>query len=107
LVKGRVAIEDVGTRLVVSDARLLDAVVEKGPKLLRVRVELEKLEADSLDRLYQLMASRPGRCKVAFDLVKTDGSAATLEAGSAVKPDRELLDGVRAICGNDSVAVVQ
>ncbi len=107
LVKGRVAIEDVGTRLVVSDARLLDAVAERGPTLLRVRVELEKLEADSLDRLHQLIASRPGRCKVAFDLVKTDGSAATLEAGSAVKPDRELLDGVRAICGTDSVAVVQ
>jgi DNA polymerase-3 subunit alpha len=107
LVKGRVAIEDVGTRLVVSDARALEAIAEKGPKLLRVRVELEKLEADSLERLHQLIASRPGRCKVAFDLVKTDGSAATLEAGSAVRPDRELLDGVRAICGSDSVAVVQ
>ncbi len=107
LVKGRVAIEDVGTRLVVADARLLEAIADKGPKMLRVRVELEKLEADSLDRLYQLIASRPGRCKVAFDLVKTDGSAATLEAGSAVKPDRELLDGVREICGSDSVAVIQ
>jgi hypothetical protein len=39
--------------------------------------------------------------------VKPDGSAATMEAGNAVLPDKELLDGVRAICGTDSVAVVQ
>jgi hypothetical protein len=44
---------------------------------------------------------------VAFDLVTDDGSEATLEASSAVKADQELLERVRAICGDDSVAVVQ
>jgi hypothetical protein len=39
--------------------------------------------------------------------VKTDGSAATLDSDSPVMADKELLEGVRAICGNDSVAVVQ
>jgi hypothetical protein len=40
-------------------------------------------------------------------LVQSDGSEATLEAGSAVMADRDLLEQVRQICGTDSVAVVQ
>ena len=40
LVKGRVAVEDVGTRLMVSDARLLDQVADRPPSLLRVRLDL-------------------------------------------------------------------
>ena len=40
LVKGRVAVEDVGTRIMVSDARLLDQVADRPPSRLRVRLEL-------------------------------------------------------------------
>ena len=107
LVKGRVAIEDVGTRLVVSDARSLEALAGKTPTVLRVRVEVDRLDRGSVDRLHKLFATKPGRCRVSFDLVKTDGSAATLDTDSPVLADKELLEGVRAICGNDSVAVVQ
>jgi DNA polymerase-3 subunit alpha len=107
LVKGRVAVEDVGTRLIVLDARPLDEVVDRIPSLLRVRVDLAALNTGALDRLHQLFASRPGRCRVAFELVKEDGSQATLEATSAVQADRELVDRVREICGAASVAVVQ
>jgi DNA polymerase-3 subunit alpha len=107
LVKGRVAIEDVGTRLVVSDTRSLEALAGKIPTVLRVRVEVDRLDRGSVDRLHKLFATKPGRCRVSFDLVKTDGSAATLDSDSPVMADKELLEGVRAICGNDSVAVVQ
>ncbi len=107
LVKGRVQIEDVGTRLVVTDARALESLANRGPSVLRVRVDMERLDTSSVERLHRLFASRPGRCRVTFDLVKPDGSAATMEAGNAVLPDKELLDGVREICGTDSVAVVQ
>jgi DNA polymerase-3 subunit alpha len=107
LVKGRVAIEDVGTRLIVSDARLLEQVPDKAPSMLRVRVDLSSVDSDALDRLQKLFVSRPGRCKVAFDLLQNDGTEATLESGSAVQADRELVERVREICGSDSVAVVQ
>ncbi|MGB8525190.1 MAG: DNA polymerase III subunit alpha, partial [Candidatus Acidiferrales bacterium] len=107
LAKGRVAVEDVGTRLIVSDARLLDQVTDRAPSLLRVRVDLGSVDSGALDRLQELFAKRPGRCRVAFELVQSDGSEATLEAGSAVMADRELLEQVRQICGTDSVAVVQ
>jgi DNA polymerase III subunit alpha len=107
LVKGRVAVEDVGTRLIVSDARLLDQVTDRVPSLLRVRVGLHALDTGALDRLLELFTSRPGHCRVAFELVNEDGSEATLDAGSAVQADPELVERVRQICGTDSVAVVQ
>jgi len=107
LVKARVAVEDVGTRLIVADARLLDQIADSPPRLLRVRVDLSTVDSGALDRLQDLFSSRPGRCRVAFDLVKDDGTQATLEAGSAVLADRELLERVREICGTDSVALLQ
>ena len=107
IVKGRVAVEDVGTRMIVADARLLDQAIERPPSLLRVRVDLSAVDTGALDRLQQLFSSRPGRCRVAFELVREDGSEATLEASSAVQADVELVERVREICGTDSVAVVQ
>jgi DNA polymerase-3 subunit alpha len=107
LVKARVAVEDVGTRLIVSDARVLDQVADRPPSLLRVRVDLNALDTGALDRLQDLFSRRPGHCRVAFELVRDDGTEATLEAGSAVQVDLELVERVREICGTDSVAVVQ
>jgi DNA polymerase III subunit alpha len=118
LVKGRVTVEDVGTRVIVADARLLDQVKassENGagaptngaPSLLRVRVSRNAIDTGVIERLHELFASRPGRCKIAFELIQEDGSEATIDAGSAVRADGDLLDRVRQICGSDSVAVVQ
>jgi DNA polymerase-3 subunit alpha len=107
LVKGRVAVEDVGTRLVVSDARSLEALAGRAPTVMRVRVEVDRFDRGAVDRLHKLLATKPGRCRVSFDMVKADGSSASFEAPSAVLADKELLEGVRAICGNDSVALVQ
>jgi len=105
LVKGRVAVEDVGTRVIVSDARLLEQVSDRPPTVLRVRLDIGAVNNGTLDRLGELFSSRPGRCRVTFDLVRNDGSAATLEASSAVQADTELVERVREICGSDSVAV--
>jgi DNA polymerase III subunit alpha len=111
LVRGRIAVEDVGTRLIVSEARPLDQAAAKAengaPSLLRVRVALSDLDSGALDRLHALFTSRPGRCRVAFDLIKPDGMEATLEASSEVQADNELVERVREICGVDSVEVVR
>ncbi|MGH9706731.1 MAG: DNA polymerase III subunit alpha [Candidatus Acidiferrales bacterium] len=107
LVKGRVAVEDVGTRLIISDARILDQVIDRPPSLLRVRVGIAALNTGAIDELKELFSRRPGRCRVAFELIQDDGSEATLETGSGVRADSELLERVRQICGSDSVAVVQ
>src|SRR6202142_2797913 len=105
LVKGRVAVEDVGTRLIVSDARLLDQVADRPPSLLRVRLDLSSVDDGALTRLHELFSRSPGRCRVAFELVNNDGTEATLEASSVVRADKELVERVREICGSDSVAV--
>ena len=109
LVKGRIAVEDAGTRVIISDARLLDQVREQPnvPNLLRVRVNRSALDAVLIDRLHELFASRPGRCRIAFELVHEDGTEATIDSGSAVRADSEFLNRVREICGADSVAVMQ
>jgi DNA polymerase III subunit alpha len=107
LLKGRVAVEDVGTRVIVADARLIEHIVDRPPSLLRVRVDLNSLDAGALDRLQELFSSCPGRCRVSFELVNEDGTEATLAASRAVRADRNLVDRVREICGADSVAVIQ
>jgi DNA polymerase-3 subunit alpha len=109
LVRGRIAVEDAGTRVIISDARLLDQVREQpsAPNLLRVRVNHSAMDAGIIDRLQELFASRPGRCRIAFELVHEDGTEATIDARSAVRADSEFLDRVREICGADSVAVMQ
>jgi DNA polymerase-3 subunit alpha len=122
LVKGRIAVEDVGTRVIVSDARLLDQVRDQAgngsangstaqanglPSVLRVRLSRSAMDATIINQLHELFASRPGRCRIAFELVQEDGTEATIDADSAVRADRELVERVRKICGSDSVAVVQ
>jgi DNA polymerase-3 subunit alpha len=103
LVKGRVAIEDSGTRLRVLDARPLDQVLQRQPSLLRVPVDLSAADEALLNRLDQLFAARPGRCKVEFDLRNDDGTEATLASDRSVKADAELLSQIRDICGSDAV----
>ena len=103
LVKGRVAVEDAGTRLRIMDAKPLEEMLGRSPTLLRVRVDLSAADESLLERLDLLMASRPGRCKVEFGLVGGDGSEAVLESDRLVRADAELLDQIRVICGADSV----
>ncbi len=105
--RGRVNIEDAGTRFVVSDIRLLEQLSERKTDLMRVRVDLRALDTKAMDTLQALFAERPGRCRVAFELISQDGVTATLEAEKRVEPAPELVDRVRAICGPDSVAVLR
>jgi DNA polymerase-3 subunit alpha len=107
LVKGRVAVEDAGTRLIVADARVLDQVVDRPAGAIRVRMELHSMDIGAVDRLQELFSSRPGRCRVTFELIQRDGAAATLEVPRPVKADQELMTRIREICGMDSVAMVQ
>jgi DNA polymerase III subunit alpha len=105
LVKGSVLAEDVGTRLTVEDAKPVEQVLERPASLLRVRVPVATLGNGAMERLDQLFASRPGRCRVEFELVLNDGAAATQQTSKAVKADQELIERVREICGADSVVV--
>ncbi|MGH9729880.1 MAG: DNA polymerase III subunit alpha [Candidatus Acidiferrales bacterium] len=107
LVRGRINVEEVGTRFVATEIRLLDKVVDRSPSLLRVRVDLRAVDTGTLDQLQKVLAERPGRCRVAFELISDDGTMATLEAEKGIEPAPDLFARVRQICGADSVAVLR
>ncbi|MHB8754265.1 MAG: DNA polymerase III subunit alpha [Candidatus Acidiferrales bacterium] len=107
LVRGRVNVEEVGTRFVALEVRLLDKVADRVASLMRVRVDLRAVDTGVLDELQKVLAERPGRCRVAFDLISNDGTMATLEADKGIDPAPELFARVREICGADSVAVLR
>ena len=104
-IRGRLTMEDAGTRFVASEIRLLEQLPDRSNDVMRVRLDMRSLDTTTLDQLQALFAERPGRCRVAFELVSQDGVTATLEAEKRVEPAPELVDRVRAICGPDSVAV--
>jgi DNA polymerase-3 subunit alpha len=107
VIKGRVNVEEVGTRVVVMEARPLEEFTEPAPSLLRVRVDLGAMDEFTLDRLQDLFREKPGPCRVAFELLSADGSTATLEAQQRVRPDRALVEAVREMCGPEAVEVVR
>jgi DNA polymerase-3 subunit alpha len=107
LIKGRVNVEEVGTRVSVSDAKFLEDAVEPAPSILRVRLAMDAIDEDILERIDEVFESKPGPCRVAFELVKADGSVATLESDRRVLPDRELVERVAGLCGQDAVQVLR
>ena len=107
IVRGRVNVEEVGTRFVAAEICSLDEIAERAPNLIRVRVDLRGMDTGTLDRLQALFSERPGRCRVAFDLVSGDGTMATLEAERGIEPAPELVQRVREICGSDSVNLLR
>lgn len=106
LIKGRVDREEVGTRVVVLDARLLEDVAA-APALMRVRVDLAEMDESTIDRLQELFEQRPGPCPVAFELLLRDGTHATLQAQQRVRADKALVAAVCEMCGPDAVEVVR
>jgi len=106
LVKGRVNVEDAGTRLVVMEVQPLENAVMPLPRLLRVHVNLGAVDEDTLNRLQDLFATSPGPCRVAFELQHADGTVATLEAEQRIRPDAALVEAVREMCGSDAVEVL-
>ncbi len=105
ILKGRVNVEEAGTRLAVMDARKLEDIAERAPSMMRVRVEMAALDSRKLDELKELFAGKPGPCAVAFDIVSAEGAVATLRADSRVRADEELIREVRRLCGEHAVAL--
>jgi DNA polymerase-3 subunit alpha len=108
VVRGRVNVEDAGTRVVAADAKAIEDVAEAPPSLVRVRLDLGTVNEELLDRLKDIFRTKPGACGVAFDILSVDGTlAATLDSRQHIRPDRALVESVRDLCGPDSVELVR
>jgi DNA polymerase III subunit alpha len=103
VLKGRVNVEEAGTRLAVMDARRLEDIGQRPPNLMRVRVDMAAMDANILDELKKLFAGKPGSCSIAFDLISSEGEVATLQADQRVRADQDLVQAVRKLCGEDAV----
>src|ERR1700682_195526 len=107
LLKVRVQVEEAGTRLSLQEARRLEEMAEHAASSeLRVRIEMQSLSEDALDRLEDLFVASPGSCQVAFELCSPDGSRAVLQPQQRVKPTADFVEAVREICGNPAVRMV-
>jgi len=107
LVRGRVNVEEAGSRVVIQDAQTLDQVASGSSALMRVRVDLSAMDEFTLDQLKALFSGSPGSSPIAFDLIDPDGSVATLRSNQRVHLDERLLSKVREMCGADAVEVIR
>jgi hypothetical protein len=98
-------VEEIGTRLAVSEARPIDQMLQRPPALICVRVDLKAADQGMLEELDELMANHPGRCRVEFELRNDDGTEAKLESARSVQAGPELLDRIRGICGPDAIVM--
>ncbi|HUK53759.1 MAG TPA: DNA polymerase III subunit alpha [Candidatus Binatia bacterium] len=104
VVKGRISVEDVGTRVILTDARSLEGETgAAGSALLRLHVDTETIDEESLNLLKQLFASRPGTCRVCFVVATADGTVGTQHTAYRVRADEDLLARVRHLLGEAAV----
>ena len=107
VVKGKISVEDVGTRVILAEARSLDAdSAAPGAGQLRIHVDTESLDNESLNLLRELFSSRPGPCQVVFVVATADGTVGTQLTRFRIRPDDDLISRVRDLLGDASVEFV-
>jgi len=106
LIKGRVRHEEnQKPRVVVSDARPLDAAVNGAKSQLKIRLNLDAQTNGRLDELASTLAAYPGESPVVFELARPGDFVVRIQsrAPRGIKPDDELLSRLRELCGEDAV----
>jgi DNA polymerase-3 subunit alpha len=107
LMKVRVQVEEAGTRLSLQEARSMEGMGEKvAVAPVRIRMNLENLAGDMVDRLQDIFVSFPGRNPVVFDIVRPDGTIAKMATERRVKVSAELLSAIRDACGAQAIDMV-
>jgi DNA polymerase-3 subunit alpha len=107
LMRGRVQVEDAGTRLVASDAKPIEDVAEPPVAIIRLTLDRDTVNDEMLDALKALLNARPGVCAIEFELLSADGKALRIEAGQHVRADKTLVDELRELCGAGAVEVIR
>jgi DNA polymerase-3 subunit alpha len=107
LMKVKVQVEEAGTRLSLQEARSMEGMGEsKKAEPVRIRMNLENMGGDLVDRLQDIFATFPGRNPVVFDIVRPDGTIAEMETDRCVKVSAELLTAIRDACGPQAIDMV-
>jgi len=102
--KVRVQIEEAGTRLSLQEARRLDAIAERSAASeLRLRVDLERVNEDSLQLLEDLFAQAAGPSPVIFELESKDGTTAVVQSQRKIRVTSDLIAALERICGDEGI----
>jgi DNA polymerase III subunit alpha len=107
LLKVKVHIEESGTRLSLQEARRLEDIAHRtaAPEF-RVRLDLQNLSEEIIERLEALLANAPGPSIVIFELRSSDGTVAMLQSQQRIRVQPELVEAVRQICGQQAIQMV-
>ena len=106
LIKGRVRHEEnQKPRVVVNEARPLEAAVNGAKAQLLIRINLDALREGRLDELASILAGYPGDSPVVFELARPGDFVVRIQsrAPRGIKTDDELLDRLREICGDEAI----
>jgi DNA polymerase-3 subunit alpha len=106
LLKVRVQVEEAGTRLSLQEAARLGDLAERPNSGLRIRLRLEELNDELLDRLEEILASYRGSSPLSLDLSSPEGAMATLQVEQRVRACPELIAAVRESFGEKSIDLV-
>ncbi len=107
LMKVKVQVEEAGTRLSLQEARSMEGMGEsKKAEPVRIRMNLENMAGDLVDRLQDIFVTFPGRNPVVFDIVRPDGTIAEMATDRRVKVSAELLTAIRDACGPQAIDMV-
>ncbi len=109
LLRGRVNVEDAGTRVAIQEAQPLDGIAgaPETTARMRVRIDLSAMDEMTLDQIKTVLAGSPGPCPIAFDIFDPDGSMATLSSNQRVRIDERLITRLQEMPGIGSVEVVR
>jgi DNA polymerase III subunit alpha len=108
LIKGRLRHEEnARCKVVVSEARLLEAAMNGVRATLRIRLNLQAVSESLVEDLEKLLAGHPGENPVVFELTRPGDFVARLvpRRPPAVHAEGELVERLRELCGKDSVSV--
>jgi DNA polymerase III subunit alpha len=106
LLKVRVQVEEAGTRLSLQEAARLGDLAERPASGLRIRLNLEELNEELLDRLEEIFSSYQGSSLVSLDIFAPAGEMATIQAEQRVRACPELIAAVRECMGEQCIDLV-
>jgi DNA polymerase-3 subunit alpha len=104
LLKVRVQIEEAGTRLSLQEARKLEELAERnGQQEVRLRVDLQRVNEDSLVQLEELFAKAVGPSPVIFELEAKDGTTAVVQSQRKIRITPDFITALERICSDEGI----
>jgi DNA polymerase III subunit alpha len=104
LLKVRVQIEEAGTRLSLQEARKLEELAERnGQPEVRLRVDLQRVNEDSLVQLEELFAKAAGPSPVIFELEAKDGTTAVVQSQRKIRITPDFITALERICSDEGI----